>query len=122
MRRREFLLHAAAAWPALGLAARASAEPVKRPPNILLIVVDDLGWRDLACYGGGDVFETPNIDRLASEGVKFTRAFVTAPVCSPCRSALITGMYQTSICAHHHRSSHTEAPIYLPAHVRLIPE
>jgi arylsulfatase A-like enzyme len=62
------------------------------------------------------------VDRLAAEGTKFTHAFVTAPVCSPCRSALITGMYQTTIGAHHHRSGRGEQKIHLPEGVRPLPE
>jgi len=60
------------------------------PPNILLIVVDDLGYSDLHCYGNKWV-ETPNIDRLASEGVRFNQAYASCTVCSPTRAALMTG-------------------------------
>lgn len=59
-------------------------------PNILFIVVDDLGWSDLACYGA-DLHETPNIDKFANESVVFTNSYATAPVCSPTRAALMTG-------------------------------
>ena len=52
-------------------------------PNIVLILIDDLGWRDLGCYGSA-FYETPNLDRLAAEGVRFTDAYAAAPVCSPC--------------------------------------
>jgi hypothetical protein len=71
-------------------------------PNIIWIVAEDMSdhW---GCYGEKTI-ATPHIDKLAQEGVLFERAFVTAPVCSPCRSALITGMYQPSIGAHNHRS------------------
>ncbi len=74
-------------------------------PNILLIVTDEHNFRTLGCYrdhlskeqaemwGPGVVVATPNIDRLASEGVICTRAYATAPVCSPCRAAMITGLY-----------------------------
>ena len=88
-------------------------------PNILWIIADDLGVQ-LGCYGDTTV-RTPNIDRLASEGVRFTQAFTTAPVCSPSRSALITGMYQTSIGAHHHRSHRLDG-YALPAEVKPITE
>lgn len=71
--------------------------------NILWIDTEDLS-PDLGCYGH-PLVKTPNIDRLASEGVLFTNAFVTCPVCSPSRSATVTGMYQTSIGSHHHRSN-----------------
>lgn len=61
-------------------------------PNIVLFVADDLGWRDLGCYGDKQA-NTPNIDRLAHEGVRFTNAFVAASSCSPSRASLITGQY-----------------------------
>lgn len=88
-------------------------------PNILWFVVDDMS-ANFACYGETRI-ATPHVDRLAREGTQFTRAFVTAPVCSPCRSALITGMYQTSIGAHHHRSGRGRLKIELPSGVVPIP-
>ncbi|TWT37152.1 Arylsulfatase [Posidoniimonas corsicana] len=60
------------------------------PPNIVLIVADDLGWKDLACYGS-DSYETPHIDQLASSGVRYSDAYATCPVCSPSRASLMTG-------------------------------
>jgi arylsulfatase A-like enzyme len=89
-------------------------------PNILWIVLDDASAH-FSCYGEATI-QTPNVDRLAREGTKFTRAFVTAPVCSPCRSALITGCYQTSIGAQHHRSGRGAEKIHLPDGVRPVPE
>lgn len=89
------------------------------PPNILWIFVDDMSAQ-FSCYGE-TLIETPHVDRLAREGTKFTRAFVTAPVCSPCRSAVITGMYQTTIGAHHHRSGRGVEKIHLPDGVTPIP-
>ncbi len=71
-------------------------------PNILWLIAEDLS-PDLACYGNRAV-HTPNLDRLAREGMRCTHAFVTGPVCSPARSAIATGMYQTTIGAHNHRS------------------
>lgn len=62
-----------------------------RKPNVLLILIDDLGWRDLGCYGRPDVFETPHIDKLAAEGMRFTQAYSNCPVCSPSRAAIMTG-------------------------------
>jgi arylsulfatase A len=59
-------------------------------PNILLILTDDLGWSDLSCYGS-TFYETPNIDRLASQGMRFTDAYAAASVCSPTRAAVLTG-------------------------------
>lgn len=89
-------------------------------PNILWFVVDDMS-ANFSCYGETNT-NTPNVDRLAQEGTRFTHAFVTAPVCSPCRSALITGMYQTSIGSHHHRSGRGAQKIFLPSDVVPIPK
>ena len=58
--------------------------------NILLIVADDLGWHDLACYGS-ELFDTPHLDRLARQGTRFTQAYAAAPICSASRASLITG-------------------------------
>ncbi len=63
-----------------------------RPPNIILILVDDLGWTDLSCQGS-TFYETPNIDRLAKEGMRFTHGYAACTVCSPTRAALLTGKY-----------------------------
>jgi arylsulfatase A-like enzyme len=74
-------------------------------PNVLWIYLEDTNpW--MSCYGDG-VVQTPNIDHLAQNGVRFDRAYMTSAVCSPTRSALITGMYQTSINAHEHYSSYS---------------
>lgn len=62
------------------------------PPNIVFILVDDLGWKDLGCYGS-EFYETPNIDLLSSEGMIFTQAYAASPVCSPTRAAIMTGKY-----------------------------
>jgi arylsulfatase A-like enzyme len=88
-------------------------------PNILWIVVDDMS-ANFSCYGEKTI-ETPNVDRLAREGTRFSKAFTTAPVCSPSRSALITGRYQTSIGAHHHRSGRGTDKIILPEGVEPVP-
>ena len=89
-------------------------------PNIVWIIPDDMS-ANFACYGETAV-PTPNVDRLAAKGVQFNQAFVTAPVCSTCRSAFITGMYQTSIGAHHHRGGRGEMKVNLPADVELVPK
>jgi uncharacterized sulfatase len=65
----------------------------KQPrPNVLVVLMDDLGWRDLGCYGGRFI-DTPAADRLAREGMRFTDAYAAAPVCSPTRASLLTGQY-----------------------------
>ena len=65
-------------------------------PNIVLILVDDLGWSDLAVQGSS-FYETPNIDAMASTGVRFTNAYASAPICSPTRAALLTGKHPASL-------------------------
>lgn len=85
------------------LAAAPSALLAQSPrPNILWILAEDIGPQ-LGCYGEA-LIQTPNLDRLASQGARYTHAFTNAPVCSASRSALATGMYQTSIGAHNHRT------------------
>ena len=65
---------------------------MKKQPNILFILMDDMGWRDLGCTGSA-FYETPNIDRLAREGMMFTQGYAACPVCSPTRASLLTGKY-----------------------------
>jgi len=62
----------------------------RRPPNIILILADDLGWADLGCYGS-DLHSTPHLDQLSAEGVSFTQAYAAAPVCTPTRASIMTG-------------------------------
>ena len=67
-----------------GALPRASGQDSRLPadrPNIVIILIDDLGWRDLGCTGSG-YYETPNIDRLAGQGMRFTDAYAAAPICS----------------------------------------
>ncbi len=66
------------------------------PPNFVFILIDDLGWRDLACYGS-TFYETPNLDRLAAEGMRFTDAYAACPVCSPTRASILTGRYPARV-------------------------
>ena len=67
-----------------------TAQGAERKPNVLIIMIDDLGWMDLRCQGNGRL-DTPNLDRLARQGVRFTDAYAAAPVCSPVRAAIMTG-------------------------------
>ncbi|HEC42068.1 MAG TPA: DUF4976 domain-containing protein [Bacteroides sp.] len=76
-----------------GLAASCSTSS---RPNVVFILVDDLGWKDLACYGS-DFYDTPEIDKLASQSVRFTDAYSASPVCSPTRAALMTGKHPVRI-------------------------
>ncbi len=116
MRRREFLYTTGLTAGALLSSASGRSAPAERP-NILWLIGEDMG-PDLGCYGT-PLMRTPNLDRLAAEGARFDLCFTTAPVCSPSRSALITGMYQTSIGAHQHRS-HRDDGYTLPEPVQLI--
>lgn len=72
-------------------ASRGAGRPPKRP-NIVFILADDLGWADLGCFGSTEI-ETPRLDRLAAEGIRFTHAYSSSPWCSPARIALYTGRY-----------------------------
>ena len=107
----------ATAW-VRGVAPIGAAEPPVSRPNVLWFVVDDMS-ADFGCYGGP--VPTPHVDRLAREGTLFEQAFTTAPVCSPSRSALVTGVWQTAIGGHHHRSGRGSIPIRLPEGVRPLP-
>lgn len=65
-------------------------------PNIVFILMDDMGWRDLSCYGS-TFYETPNLDRLAREGMRFTDAYAACPVCSPTRASIMSGKYPATV-------------------------
>lgn len=77
----------AALVPISGWAADAG-----RRPNVVVVLIDDMGWGDLSCFGNMEA-STPNIDRLAAEGIRFTQFYVNAPICSPSRAALTTGQF-----------------------------
>jgi len=122
MNRREFLgtltsVGAGQLMPGSTTARATDVRPSGRRPNILWLISEDTS-PDLACYGT-PVVKTPNFDRLASQGARYTNAFATAPVCSPSRSALMTGMVQTTIGAHQHRS-HRMDGYTLPEPVEVI--
>ncbi len=103
----------------LALVIAAHTVQAAQRSNIVWFVVDDMS-ANFSCYGETTI-QTPHVDRLAKEGLRFTRAYATSPVCSTFRSAMITGMYQTSIGAHHHRSGRGEHRIELPDGVRPLP-
>jgi arylsulfatase A-like enzyme len=89
----------------LAIVCGVTALPADDAPNVLLIITDEHNFRTLGCYreqlppeqaemwGPGSIVETPHLDRIAREGIICTRAYATAPVCSPCRAAMITGLY-----------------------------
>ncbi len=94
MNRRHFLqtLGAAALMPTCGGVSRSWGSGRRRPPNFVFFLIDDLGWKDLGCYGS-TFHETPCIDRLAAQGMRFTSAYAACPVCSPTRASILTGKY-----------------------------
>src|SRR5690606_13263907 len=97
--RRIFLLMAV---PAVMAFPAAAAAPVSSKPNILWITADDMGPH-LGCYGF-DYADTPNLDAFAARSLRYRKCWSNAPVCAPARTALITGMYPTSLGAEHMRS------------------
>ena len=99
------------------ISAAAAQPATSARPNILFILAEDIGPQ-LGCYGT-PLVSTPHLDRLAARGVRYTHAFTTAPVCSASRSAIMTGMYQTTIGAHNHRTWQWNKQA-LPAGVRTI--
>ncbi len=85
-------------------------------PNILFVLIDDLGWSDLACQGN-KLVETPHLDRLATQGVRFTDAYAISPVCSPTRAGLITGLHPARL----HLTNHVpDRPRYRPKTALLL--
>jgi len=80
-------------WAGLSYLALAALSPLDAgSPNVVLFIVDDLGWTDVGCYGS-DLYQTPHVDRLASQGVRFTNAYAACTVCSPTRAAIMSGKY-----------------------------
>jgi len=71
--------------------AAAASQP-RRKPNIVCILIDDMGWMDAGCYGS-KYYETPNIDKLAKQSMLFTDAYAANPLCSPTRASILTGKY-----------------------------
>src|SRR5688572_28612764 len=89
--RRQFIANSIGTVAAAGAVAQAPVKVGPRP-NIIFILADDLGWADLSCYGRPD-YTTPNLDRLATQGMRFTNAYSAAPVCTPTRVGFHTGRY-----------------------------
>ncbi len=101
-------------WVLVICAMAAGALKAADRPNILWLSAEDISSH-LGCYGDARAI-TPHLDRLATEGVRYTHAFTTAGVCAPCRSGIITGMYQTTLGTHHMRCK-----AVLPEHIRPFP-
>jgi arylsulfatase A-like enzyme len=98
------------------LGATALARAAAPQTNFVFILADDFGWRDLGCYGN-PYFSTPNLDRLAAEGARFTNAYAACPVCSPTRASIMTGKYPVRTGVTDWitgRPSHEKGPIITP--------
>lgn len=96
MQRREFLRKNV--WGAIGasLSGAGSAARGAKRPNFVFFLIDDLGWADLGCYGS-EFYESPNLDRFAASGVRFTDAYSAGTVCSPTRASILTGKYPARV-------------------------
>lgn len=120
MNRRGFLktIGAAAALAVpgcAGLSDLAGKKQTAKKPNFVFILIDDLGWRDLGCYGS-TFYETPNIDKLAAEGMRFTDAYAACPLCSPTRASIMTGKYPARL-----KQTYTPSRLRTEVRTRLIP-
>jgi arylsulfatase A-like enzyme len=118
----KYLLNSATGLAVVGVVTlccqrHVTAEDVDDRPNILLIMVDDLGWMDLACQGN-QLVETPNIDRLANQGMRFTDAYAAAPVCSPTRAAVLTGLAPARLRITNHIPDQKR---FIPDNPKLLP-
>jgi arylsulfatase A-like enzyme len=120
-----FLMHALFHFFILIVFFSSCSEKSKHPdgthPNILLIFVDDLGYGDLGCYGGRKI-PTPHLDRLASEGIRFTDAHVTCSVCGPSRVGLLSGIYQQRIGCYWNPDLWASNGWELPDSLKLLPQ
>jgi arylsulfatase A-like enzyme len=99
MKRRDFIKIASAGTLSCMLQGCLSFKQsgmANRKPNIVFILADDLGWRDIGCYGS-EFYETPNLDRLAAGGMRFTQAYAASPVCSPTRASIMSGKYPAAV-------------------------
>jgi len=89
-------------------------------PNIIFILIDDLGWRDLGCYGS-TFYETPNLDRLAAQGMLFTDAYASCPVCSPTRASVQTGRYPARVGVTNYIAGHARGAVVEPEYIDHMP-
>ncbi len=86
----------AVAWLMIFQACPAKAQVAKKLPNVVIVFTDDQGYQDVGCFGSPDI-ETPNLDRMAKEGIRFTNFYAAQAVCSASRAALITGCYPNRV-------------------------
>ncbi len=112
-----------------GATSFASAADQRPAPNIVHFLIDDLGWQDIACYrDGAAMYETPNIDRIAQHGMRFTQAYSPAPTCAPSRVAYMAGQWPTHTGVYHvqggvlTRAYHPSSPRIPPFYAARLPE
>jgi arylsulfatase A-like enzyme len=93
--------------------------PVNRP-NFVFILMDDMGWKDLVCYGS-EFYETPNLDRLASQSMRFTDAYAACPVCSPTRASVLSGKYPANVGVTNYIGGHTRGKLIDAPYIDHLP-
>jgi arylsulfatase A-like enzyme len=96
----------------------ADAPRLSKKPNVILILSDDLGWADLSCYGS-TFHESPNLDKLAAQGMRFTQAYSSSPYCSPSRAAIMTGRHPARLKITDYIPSNGKTGKFLPAEMRM---
>jgi len=89
-------------------------------PNIIFILIDDMGWKDLSCYGS-EFYETPNLDRLAADGVRFTDAYAACPVCSPTRASILSGKYPARVGVTNYIGGHAKGKLLCAPYIDHLP-
>jgi arylsulfatase A-like enzyme len=100
------------------LAALQAADNPKPGPNVIVILADDLGWADLSCYGS-TFHESPNLDKLAAQGMRFTQAYSSSPYCSPSRAAIMTGRHPARVKITDYIPSNGKSGKLLPAEMKM---
>lgn len=93
---------------------------MKSKTNIVFILIDDMGWKDLSCYGS-EFYETPNIDKLAKEGITFSNAYAASPVCSPSRASILTGRYPARVQVTDWIGGHTRGKLIDADYLKELP-
>lgn len=89
-------------------------------PNFIFILIDDMGWKDLGCYGS-EFYQTPNLDQLSADGVTFTNAYAACPVCSPTRASIMTGKYPARVGVTNFIGGHTKGKLIDAPYTRYLP-
>src|SRR4051812_31624897 len=107
------LLLALAVWPVAVAAARAETAAPKKP-NVVFVLADDLGYAEVGCYGQKKI-RTPNLDRMAAQGLRFTQFYAGSPVCAPSRCALMTGKHGGHAAIRNNQEVKPEGQAPLPA-------